>query len=115
VLQRLMELNHTPKSNVPPPPNELMVVFAKGSKEPVDYQGARSEIDFVRYLNEHAATHRLVGGALDDTAGRITDMDELAKKLASAANDAEIGYVYKELPDVLSRHNNPYFRYAWAC
>jgi protein disulfide-isomerase A6 len=87
-----------------------MVVFAKGAKEPVDYQGARSEVDFVRYLNEHAGTHRLVGGALDDMAGRITDMDELAKKLAAATNDAEIGYVYEEIPDVLSRHDTAYFR-----
>jgi hypothetical protein len=86
----------------------LMVVFSKGSKEPVDYQGARSEVDFVRYLNERAGTHRLVGGALDDTAGRITDMDELAKKLASATNDAEIGYVYEELPEVIARHDTPY-------
>lgn len=35
-------------------------------------------------------------------------MDELAKKLASATTEAEQGYVYKELEEVLGRLKSKY-------
>jgi len=49
--------------------------FPKGSKEPVPYEGARSEQAFVEYLNGKAGTHRTVGGGLDVTAGTIAALD----------------------------------------
>ena len=82
-----------------------MLVFPKGSskKEAISYEKGRSEKDFVDYLNEKAGSHRLVGGALSDEAGRIVDLDELAKKLASATTKEEEGYVYTELGQVLAK------------
>lgn len=71
--------------------------FPRGSKEPINYLGARSQDGFVSFINEHAGTHRAVGGSLDDTAGIIASLDEIvadytgdninsvAEKLAAAA------------------------------
>ena len=91
----------------------MMTVFPKGSskKEPVAYNGGRTEKDLVDFLNEHAGTNRLVGGSLNDNAGRIVDLDELAKKLASATTEAERGYVYTELEQVLARVTSEYSHY----
>ncbi|KAI0659960.1 protein disulfide isomerase [Cubamyces menziesii] len=55
--------------------------FPKGNKEePIDYDGARTEEAFVEYLNEKCGTHRTVGGLLDDTVGRLEELDKLAAK-----------------------------------
>jgi protein disulfide-isomerase A6 len=87
-----------------------MTGFAKGAskKEPVDYNQGRSEIDLIRFVNENAGTYRLEGGGLSDDAGHILDLDELAKKLAVATTDAEEGYVYDELQQVLAKADSPY-------
>lgn len=50
--------------------------FAKGSKEPIAYEGARSEAELIKYVNQHADTHRAVGGGLDAMAGTIQALDE---------------------------------------
>ena len=44
--------------------------FPKGTTEPVEYDGARTEDAFVEFLNTHCGTHRTVGGLLDDAVGR---------------------------------------------
>ncbi|KAJ7603743.1 protein disulfide isomerase [Mycena polygramma] len=62
--------------------------FAKGSSEPVAYEGGRSEADFVDFLNEKCGTQRAVGGGLTDKAGRLAEFDALASKFFSAASDA---------------------------
>ncbi|KAJ6619763.1 protein disulfide isomerase [Mycena sp. CBHHK59/15] len=62
--------------------------FAKGSTEPEDYNGGRSEADFVEFLNEKCGTHRAVGGGLSDSAGRFAELDVLASKFFVAAGDA---------------------------
>jgi protein disulfide-isomerase A6 len=87
-----------------------LTVFPKGSskKEAINYEKGRTEKDFVDYLNENAGTHRLVGGALSDKAGRIVDLDELAKKLATATTKEEEGYVYTELEQVLAKLTSRY-------
>lgn len=40
--------------------------FSKDNKEPVDYEGGRSEADFISFLNEKCGTQRAVGGGLTD-------------------------------------------------
>lgn len=60
--------------------------FPKGSKEPIPYEGARSEEAFVEYLNEKAGTHRTIGGGLDDKAGTIPVLDTVVSKYAPAHN-----------------------------
>jgi len=52
-------------------------LFPRESKEPVDYNGDRSEESIVNFVNENAGTHRVVGGGLDDQAGTIKKLDEL--------------------------------------
>lgn len=86
------------------------VVFAKGDskKEGVNYEGGRTEKDLVDYLNEKAGTHRLVGGSLSDSAGRIVDLDSLVEKLASASTKDEESSVYTELEQVLSKLTSTY-------
>jgi len=115
--RKLTESVHTLKSNVHRSLfTPLTSVFAKGSskKEPVDYEGGRQEMNFITFLNTHAGKHRVAGGGLDANAGRVHDLDELAKKLAMATTEAEKQYVYDELPDVVARvgktYLSPHFR-----
>ncbi|KAH9887948.1 protein disulfide isomerase [Cubamyces lactineus] len=55
--------------------------FPKDNKdEPIDYDGARTEEAFVAWLNEKCGTHRTIGGLLDDTVGRLEELDKLAAK-----------------------------------
>jgi len=63
--------------------------FGKGeeNKEPISYTGGRSEQAFVDFLNEKCGTHRAVGGGLNDLAGRIPSLDELAQKFIDATTD----------------------------
>ncbi|KAI0823472.1 protein disulfide isomerase [Trametes gibbosa] len=58
-----------------------IMFFPKDNKEdPVDYDGPRTEEAFVEYLNEKCGTHRSLGGLLDDTVGRLAELDKLAAK-----------------------------------
>jgi len=52
--------------------------FPKGASEPIDYEGPCSEAAFVEYLNEKCGTQRSIGGLLNDAAGRVQALDELA-------------------------------------
>lgn len=69
--------------------------FSKDNKEPEDYNGGRTEEDFISYLNSKCGTHRAVGGGLDGTAGRVPTLDSLASKFFSASADAKSS-VYQE-------------------
>ena len=69
--------------------------FPKGSSEPVDYDGARTEDAFIAFLNEKCGTHRSPGGLLDDTAGRLAELDALAQKFVEGASAARQA-VFKE-------------------
>lgn len=51
--------------------------FPRDSKEPVDYAGGRTEDDILTFINEHAGTHRVAGGGLNDKAGTIEKLDQL--------------------------------------
>ena len=58
--------------------------FPKGTTEPVEYDGARTEDAFVEFLNAHCGTHRTVGGLLDDAVGRVAALDALAARFYDA-------------------------------
>ena len=84
--------------------------FSKDSKDkPLDYDGGRTEADFVDFLNEKCGTHRAVGGGLNDKvsldpqylvviqmvnrfslsqAGRLVEFDNLAHQFFVAGADA---------------------------
>ena len=61
--------------------------FKKGSTEPLPYDGARAEKDFVEFINTNAGTHRAVGGGLDATGGTIEALDTIVAKFSSAYSD----------------------------
>lgn len=58
--------------------------FKKGSTEPLPYEGARTEKDFVEFINTNAGTHRAVGGGLDATGGTIEALDTIVSKFQGA-------------------------------
>jgi len=62
--------------------------FGKGEENPIDYNGGRTEQAFVDFLNEKCGTHRAVGGGLNNLAGRIPSLDELAQKFLDATASA---------------------------
>lgn len=61
--------------------------FPKGSTEALPYEGARSEKDFVDFLNANAGTHRAVGGGLDATGGTIEAFNAVIEKFNGAFGD----------------------------
>jgi protein disulfide-isomerase A6 len=98
----------------------------------VDYEGGRSEADFVNFLNEKCGTQRAVGGGLTDKvrraltgvcngarayqnltdvfqAGRLPALDALAHKFFLAASDARASLlkeavVLAETAGLVSKH-----------
>ena len=64
--------------------------FPKGSKTPQPYEGGRSEKDLIEFLNEHAGTHRTVGGGLDTKAGTIATLDAIVAKFVEGGSLATI-------------------------
>jgi len=53
--------------------------FPKADKKGEDYNGGRTELDFVNFINEKTGAQRVVGGALNPQAGRVAALDALAK------------------------------------
>lgn len=49
-----------------------------------NYEGSRSQVDFVTFVNKLAGTNRLPGGRLGPKVGRIPQLDEIAVKFAKA-------------------------------
>lgn len=95
--------------------------FPAGSKEPIAYEGGRSEESFVSYINEKAGTHRVVGGGLDEKAGTIPTLDSIVAKyvpnksfaklsdeLSKAAKSVQEQYVqyYIKVTDKLKESEN---------
>lgn len=63
--------------------------FPKGSVEPIDYDSGRSEEAILEFVNKHAGTHRVPGGGLGATAGRITALDEIVAKFQGESASIE--------------------------
>jgi len=83
--------------------------FAKGSSEPIAYEGGRNEAEFVEFLNEKCGTQRAVGGGLSDKAGRHPEFDALASKFFVAVGDARASLLkdavtLAESAGVVSKH-----------
>ncbi|KAI8625378.1 disulfide isomerase [Xylariaceae sp. FL1651] len=57
--------------------------FPKGSTEAEAYNGGRSEVEFLEFLNGKTGTHRVPGGGLDATAGTIDILNHIAMKYAA--------------------------------
>merc|ERR1711885_85271 len=52
--------------------------FSKTNKDGEEYNGGRSEQDFIDYLNDKCGTNRVSGGGVGDKAGRVDEFDALA-------------------------------------
>ncbi|PSN66322.1 disulfide isomerase [Corynespora cassiicola Philippines] len=83
--------------------------FKKGSAEPLPYEGARSEKDFVQFINTNAGTHRTVGGGLDATGGTIEALDAIVTKFSEAYGDG-IEEIKKASADVKDKYAQYYVK-----
>jgi len=59
--------------------------FPKNNKEGEEYNGGRSEQDFIDFLNEKCGTNRVAGGGIDDQAGVVAEFSALAEKFVTDA------------------------------
>ncbi|PGH02283.1 protein disulfide-isomerase domain [Blastomyces parvus] len=73
--------------------------FPRGSTAPLNYDGGRSQEDFVAYLNEKSGTHRVVGGGLDKDAGTIEALDAVIAKYATGSVKS-IQKILREVKDL---------------
>lgn len=86
--------------------------FKKGSTEALPYEGARSEKDFIDFLNTNAGTHRAVGGGLDATGGTIEAFNTLIEKFQGAYGDG--AEEAKKLADTLQDKYAQYYAKAFT-
>lgn len=63
--------------------------FPKGSTTAENYDGGRSEENFVEFLNIKAGTHRVAGGGLDEDAGLVEVLDDVVAKYVGGASLAD--------------------------
>ncbi|KAL1302955.1 hypothetical protein AAFC00_003273 [Neodothiora populina] len=82
--------------------------FPKGSKEPVAYEGGRTEQAFVDYINEQTGTHRTPGGGLDATAGTIAALDSIVAKFTGGE---ALATVAKEITKATTGVQDKYAEY----
>lgn len=86
--------------------------FPKGDdKTPIAYEGARTEAGFVEFLNKHCGTHRLVGGGLDDAAGRVPELDVLAIKFMATSDKSARQRIFEQAQTEAKKSSE---RYIWA-
>ncbi|RIA89439.1 protein disulfide-isomerase tigA precursor [Glomus cerebriforme] len=86
--------------------------FPKGeNKTSIDYQGGRSEKDFVDFLNKNCGTHRLVGGGLSEEAGKIPELDALAVKFTNANTQKDADSVIKETKAAADKSDSKFAQY----
>lgn len=86
--------------------------FPKGSSTPEDYQGGRSEKDFVSFINEKAGTHRAVGGGLDATAGTIEALNKLVSVWSAAPAQVALQKISEEAGKLKDKYAEYYAKVA---
>jgi len=60
-----------------------LVYFSKTNKKGDRYNGGRELPELLDHVNKEAGTHRLENGRYDDSVGRFSSLDELAKEFIS--------------------------------
>ncbi len=75
--------------------------FPKGNKTPEDYNGGRSEADFITFINEKAGTHRVAGGGLDGIAGTIEALDKIVSKYTGGTSLSDAAAELKKAAESL--------------
>lgn len=83
--------------------------FSKGSTTPEDYEGGRSEENFVEFLNIKTGTHRVAGGGLDDDAGLVEVLDDVVAKFVAGTPLAEAAAEAKKVAAGLKDKSAEYY------
>jgi len=86
--------------------------FKRGSLEPLPYDGARTEKDFIDFINTNSGTHRAVGGGLDATGGTIEAFNTIIEKFNGAYGDG--AEEAKKLADTLQDKYAQYYAKAFV-
>jgi len=60
--------------------------FPKDNKAGEAYEGGRSPQDFVDFINAKTGTERTVGGGYSESAGRNSELDEIAREFMSSTS-----------------------------
>ncbi|KAI9779731.1 MAG: hypothetical protein M1839_007229 [Geoglossum umbratile] len=85
--------------------------FPKGSTKHQEYEGGRSEEDFVKFLNKHAGTYRVTGGGLNAKAGTIEVLDTIVADInAGEAIDAVSQKVQKASKKITDKYAQYYVK-----
>ncbi|GBB90229.1 hypothetical protein RclHR1_01710029 [Rhizophagus clarus] len=86
--------------------------FPKGeNKTTIDYQGSRTEQDFIDFLNKNCGTHRLVGGGLSEEAGRIPELDALVVKFTNSHTPKEVDLIIAETKAAAEKSDSKFAQY----
>jgi len=92
--------------------------FPKDNKAGVAYEGGRELEDFVKYINEKTGAKRSVTGRLEESAGRIDQLDSIVSNfLSAAAKEAELKKaeaIVKSLAADVAKHGETYVSYMKA-
>ena len=75
--------------------------FPKTNKNGEEYSGGRKGEDFVSFINTRASTERVLGGGFLETAGRVPELDALAKEFINASA-SERHALLKKTEDVVN-------------
>jgi len=86
--------------------------FPKGETKPTPYEGARSEADFIKFLNTKTGTHRAVGGGLDATGGTSEVMDAIVDQIVAGSATVESVYddAKKKAADLSDKYADYYVK-----
>jgi len=92
--------------------------FPKDDKAGVAYEGGRELSDLVKYINEKAGTKRTDTGKLEDSAGRVSELDNIVSNFLSSTSKEEAlkkaEGVIKSLTGEATKHGETYVNYMKA-
>jgi len=66
-----------------------LIYFSTDDKKGERYNGGRELADLIEHINKEANTHRTESGRYHETFGRVSALDELAKKFLSSPSEWE--------------------------
>ena len=84
----------------------ILTPRAQQNKAGVPYEGGRAEADFVNFLNQNTGTQRKVGGGLNENAGKISKLDNLASKFIASSDKEGLLAKAKEAADEEAANKN---------